>query len=192
MRHLVVYSHPNPKSFNCAIKETFKEALENKGHEVRVRDLYALGFDPVLRHSDFEALAKGSVLADVKTEQDHLNWAEMATFIFPIWWTGLPSMMKGYIDRVFSHGFAYVTENGAIKKLLTGKKALIINTTGSPKEIYEATGMYKSLRQTSDEGIFAFCGIEVAGHKFFSGVPFISDVDRKAMLEEVKEIAARI
>lgn len=192
MKHLIVYSHPNPKSFNCAIKEAFREVLEKRGQEVRVRDLYALGFDPVLKGRDFEALAKGSVLADVKTEQDHLEWAEMITFIFPIWWTGLPSMMKGYVDRVFSHGFAYRMENGAIKKLLTGKKALIMNTTGSPKEMYEATGMYKSLRQTSDEGIFAFCGVEVTGHKFFSGVPFISDADRKAMLEEVREIAAGI
>lgn len=192
MKYLIVYSHPNPKSFNHAIKETVREELEKKGHEVRVRDLYGIGFDPVLKGRDFEALSKGEVLGDVRAEQDHLRWAQTAIFIFPVWWTGLPAMMKGYIDRVFSHGFAYAIENGGIKKLLIGKKAMIINTTGSPREMYEASGMYKSLIQTSDDGIFGFCGVEMVGHKFFPGVPFVSDADRKAMLEEVKEIAARM
>ena len=53
MKHVIVYAHPNTESFNHAILETVKSELEGKGHEVRVRDLYELNFNPVLGASDF-------------------------------------------------------------------------------------------------------------------------------------------
>ena len=192
MKTLVVYSHPNPKSFNHAILETTVETLRAGGHETRVRDLYAQGFDPVLKGSDFAALAAGELPADIKAEQDEITWAEILVFVYPIWWTGLPAMMKGYIDRVFLHGFAYVYEAGGIKALLKGKKALIINTTGTPTEMYDANGMSAAMRKTSDMGILGFCGIEVIDHLFFGGVPSVDDAVRKGYLEKVKVAVSAI
>lgn len=64
MNHLVVYAHPNPESFNHAILETVVESLQGKGHEVTVRDLYAIGLDPVLRFD-----GKGEASQEVITEQ---------------------------------------------------------------------------------------------------------------------------
>ena len=69
MKQLIIYSHPNPASFNHAILETARETLTAKGDEVIVRDLYALNFDPVLKGSDFEKLMSGQTTADIKTEQ---------------------------------------------------------------------------------------------------------------------------
>jgi putative NADPH-quinone reductase len=67
---------------------------------------------------------------------------------FPIWWTGLPAMIKGYVDRVFSYGFAYTfNEQGGIDKLLTGKKGLLINTFGTAQHFYESIGMIGSLKK---------------------------------------------
>lgn len=189
MKHLIIYSHPNPQSFNQAILQTFKTQLEQRQDEVRVRDLYALSFNPVLAAEDFLSLQKGKVPPDIKTEQDHVRWAEVITFIFPIWWTGLPAMLKGYIDRVFSHGFAYSYGKEGPRGLLGDKRVFIINTTGSPREAYERSGMFQSLRQTIEEGIFMFCGMTVVGHKYFSGVVSCSRETRQAMLEEVKAVA---
>ena len=107
MKHLIIYTHPNPASFNHAIKETLARVLKEKGHEVRVRDLYALGFDPVLKASDFETFLAGKVPVDIAVEQEHIRWAEQLTFLYPIWWGRMPSIAGGYIDRVLSKGFAY-------------------------------------------------------------------------------------
>lgn len=187
MKMLVVYSHPNPASFNNAIKSEVIETARSLGHQVVVRDLYDIQFDPILKGQDFANLQNGSPTADISTEQDFIRWADVITFIYPIWWTGLPAMLKGYIDRVFSFGFAYtVTENG-IAGLLTDKKVAVINTTGTPDEIYQSNGMTDAMNKTSDTGIFEFSGMKVISHTYFGGVPNVTDEDRKAMLETVKK-----
>ena len=66
MRHLMIYAHPNPASFNYAIRETVLRILKQKNHAVRVRDLYALRFDPVLQGAELEGLQQGGVSRDVE------------------------------------------------------------------------------------------------------------------------------
>lgn len=189
MKYLVIYAHPNPKSFNHAVKETLVEELRKAGREVSVRDLYSLNFDPLLKDADFDAIQKGAALPDVKAEQDHIRAADIVVFVFPLWWAGMPAMLKGYIDRVFTEGFAYkITENDMIG-LLNDKKVLIITTTGAPQEMYEESGMFRSMGQTIDEGIFRFCGMEIIEHKYLTAIPYITENDRKKMLEDLKGFA---
>ncbi|MCC3216755.1 NAD(P)H-dependent oxidoreductase [Chryseobacterium sp. X308] len=167
MRHLIIYAHPNENSLNYHLLNTVVETLQLRNEEVVVRDLYTIGFDPVLSLEDMQGQRVGKVSDDVKTEQEYISWAEQITFIYPIWWTGLPAMMKGYIDRVFSYGFAYRYDQGIQKGLLKGKKTVIINTHGKSHEEYEKTGMDKALTLTSDNGIFIYSGFEIIRHLFF-------------------------
>ncbi len=187
MRNLIIYAHPNPKSFNHAILDTTVQSLQETGYEVMIRDLYAMKFDPVLKSSDFEALQSGKIQSEIRTEQDYIAGADVLTLIYPIWWTGLPALLKGYIDRVFSYGFAYKTGDDGPVGLLTGKKAFIINTHGTPTEIYDSSGMTEALRKTSDTGIFNFCGIEVLGHVFFGAVATVDDDIRHEMLNTLRK-----
>lgn len=159
MKHLVVYAHPNPESLNHSILETAVHALKKNGHEVVVRDLYALDFQPVLKPEDTAAMKAGNTPNDIKTEQEFITDADVITFIYPIWWTGLPAILKGYVDRVFAFGFAYSAGEEGIIKLLKGKKGFIINTHGTPNEVYDKVGMTAGLKVTSDIGIFDFTGI---------------------------------
>lgn len=188
MKYLVIYSHPNPKSFCHAILETATKELSSRNGEVVVRDLYALKFDPVLKPSDFSFLQAGKAPADVKEEQDFVRAADMMIFIYPVWWTGLPAMTKGYIDRVYSHSFAFAIEATGAVGLLKGKKTIIFNTQGTPGGIYETNGLQDAMKKTSDAGIFQFCGIEVLNHTFFPAVPSVSDAVRKGYLEEVAKV----
>jgi len=190
MKVLVLYSHPNPKSFCHAVLETAAEALKAKNHEVVVRDLYAMGFDPVLKPTDFEGIGAGNPPADIKAEQNHIAWADTLIVIHPVWWTGIPAMLKGYIDRVFSYGFAYSVNEQGIVKLLGGKRAFIINTQGTPQEPYDASGMFEAMKKTSDTGIYQFCGMEVPGHLFFPAVPYVDDSTRRGYLAKVQEAMA--
>jgi NAD(P)H dehydrogenase (quinone) len=191
MNHLVLYAHPNPKSFCHAILETAVEALKAKGHEVRVRDLYAQGFDPVLKGTDFEAMQAGKTAPDVMVEQEHVSWAEVITAIYPVWWTGMPAILKGYIDRVFTLGFAYEFGQEGPKGLLGGRQVVLFNTQGALKEVYDAFGTTDAMKKVSDINIFGFCGMEVLEHKFFGGVPSTDDATRQTYLKEVMDVLNR-
>lgn len=95
MKHLIVYAHPNPASLNAHFKNTVMETLLAKGDEVLVRDLYAQNFNPVFSLADLQAQRTGSHSDDIKREQEYIAWADTITFVYPIWWTGLPAMLKG-------------------------------------------------------------------------------------------------
>jgi NAD(P)H dehydrogenase (quinone) len=190
MKILIIYCHPNPKSFNHAIKDLVVKNLAAAGHKVKLRDLYDLQFDPVLSAEDLKVIHEGNIPDLIKIEQECIVWADRLILIHPVWWTGFPAMVKGYIDRVFSFGFAYTIEGGMPKGLLNGKKVLIINTTGAPSEYYQQIGMAEALKKTSDKGIYEFCGLEVIDHLFFGAVPTVDDAARKGYLQEISQKVA--
>ncbi|MEC0372729.1 NAD(P)H-dependent oxidoreductase [Paenibacillus chibensis] len=187
MNHLIIYAHPRKESFNHAILQTAVQGLRQKGHEVIVRDLYAMEFQPVITSSEI----LGGVGEDIVQEQEYLKWADVITFIYPIWWTGLPAILKGYIERVFSYGFAYRYVNGEQMGLLKGKKTVIINTQGKSHAQYAASGMDQALRLTSDKGIFEYCGLDVMYHLFLESVPQSDEATRAAWLQQIAEMASK-
>jgi NAD(P)H dehydrogenase (quinone) len=189
VNNLIVYVHPNPASFNHAIMDAYATELRVYGHEVRIRDLYALGFNPVITLSDYDMIDRGERPEDIRQEQDHIQWADIVSFISPIFWAGMPAMLKGYVDKVFSLGFAYSFQGDSPKGLLRGKKAVILNSTGGSLMYHRKSGMLDSIRTTIDGGIFRFCGIEVLEHRFLMGVPIATPAERERMLAEVRDIA---
>ncbi|WP_312993355.1 NAD(P)H-dependent oxidoreductase [Chryseobacterium flavum] len=188
MKHLIIYAHPNPNSLNYALLQHVADILKSEHNEIRIRNLYQINFDPVLSCSDIEGQRSGKVADDVKAEQEFISWAEHITFIYPIWWTGLPALMKGYIDRVFSYGFAYCYEQGIQKGLLKGKKVIIINTHGKSREEYRQSGMDKALTLTSDHGIFTYSGLEIIQHFFFDKADRASTEDLKTWKEQINYV----
>jgi len=188
MNFLLILAHPSDKSFCYEITRTLENELSENGHKYRLRDLYQLDFDPVLRPSDLGSLKAGIIPDGILAEQEHIRWADVLVFVYPIWWTGMPAIMKGYVDRVFSSGFAYAYNDNNPVGLLTDKKALILNTQGYTKEYYDSIGMTEALRKTTDQGIFNFCGIEVVDHLFFGDVPSMPVLVKLSYLEEVIQI----
>jgi NAD(P)H dehydrogenase (quinone) len=188
MKYLIIYAHPNPASFNHAILETISEELKNNKKDFTVRDLNSINFNPILKTEDLMAIQNGAVPHDVKTEQDYITASDTLIFVFPIWWSSMPAILKGYIDRVFSQKFAYdITPDGVIG-LFKGKKAFLVSTTGASKEDYDKMGAFQMMNLSIDGAIFQFSGMEVIGHKYFSSVPSVSNDDRKQMLEELKKL----
>lgn len=189
MKHLIVFAHPKHESFNRAILDTTVGVLKNKGHEVVVRDLYAINFEPVLKTQDTNAMKAGQTPEDIKNEQEFITWADTITLIYPIWWTGMPAILKGYIDRVFAYGFAYSYGKDGSGKLLKGKKGLIINTHGAANEKYDKMGMTAGLKITTDIGIFDYTGIELLEHMFFGN---IGSMDEAAHLDILKQVEEKV
>lgn len=192
MNLLVIFAHPNQKSFCKAIVESVIKAAEDKEASVTVRDLYQLGFDPILKSSDFESLREGKTPDDVAKEQELVTWADVIVLVYPIWWAGFPAMLKGYIDRVFTYGFAYENVDGNIKGLLNDKIAILFSTTGASNEMYENNGMSNAIMQTSDEAIFSYTGFKEINHTFFGSVPYVTDEVRRGFLDEVERVIKEI
>ncbi len=148
MQALIVHCHPEPRSFNAALKDVAVETLKRLGHSVEVSDLYAEGFDPVegpAHYADradpevFSALAEqrhGSKVdalpADVHREIERLERSELVVFQFPIWWHAQPAMLKGWLDRVFVNGGLYTSRKRYDRGHFLGRRAVCSVTTGAP------------------------------------------------------------
>ncbi|MEZ0323092.1 MAG: NAD(P)H-dependent oxidoreductase [Hydrogenothermaceae bacterium] len=187
MDAVILYAHPNPASFNNAIKDTVIDTFKKKGKSFSLRDLYSMNFNPVLTGRQlYDIYVNSKVEDDVKQEQEIISQAKLLIVIHPIWWSGMPAILKGYIDRVFTYGFAYKEENGDVVGLLKDKKVLIINTFGADEKELNQFGI-KDCFDKIYHSIYGFCGIKEIKTKFLFAVTHVSDEDRKKMLEEVIE-----
>lgn len=188
MNTLIVYANYKNHSLNFAIKDILAETLHKNGHEVVVRDLYNIRFNPVLTKADLESIDKNIYPVDIMEEQRYIQRADMLFFVYPIWWSGMPAILKGYIERVFVDGFAFSYNQGIPKPLLTGKKAMLFNTTGS-KIVLSTDEERQALSLITEKSIFNFCGIDVVGHHYFHAVSVVDAETRNSYLKQVKIIA---
>ncbi|MEM9011667.1 MAG: NAD(P)H-dependent oxidoreductase [Pseudomonadota bacterium] len=107
-RALVVYAHPKVESYSAAIRDLVLDRLTAAGAEIRLIDLYARGFDPILGPGEFAGYESyPGNLAPVAQHVEDLRWAETLIFVYPTWWYGLPAMLKGWLDRVLLPGVAF-------------------------------------------------------------------------------------
>jgi len=133
MRALVVYCHPRAGSFTAAVRDVVLGRLEAAGAEVRLRDLYAEDFDPVLTGAEHERYEdEAANRAAVASQCADLAWCDTLIFVYPTWWYGLPAMLKGWLDRVMLPGVAFLmpdAQNADIRPGLTHITRLGVFTT---------------------------------------------------------------
>ncbi|WOF23396.1 NAD(P)H-dependent oxidoreductase [Microbacterium betulae] len=184
---LWVYAHPRRGSFNDRLFRAGTEALSRR-YEVATSDLYAQGFDPVLGDRDLgrpagrpgniadlagEAYARGELAPEVREEQSKLAAAELLVLQFPLWWYGVPAILKGWFDRVLTAGFAYGDldpELGVPRRYgdggLFGRRALVVVTAGEDDRSIGRRGIsgdIDSLLFPLTHGTLWYVGIEALG-----------------------------
>ena len=159
MNILLVYSHPVPESFNAAIRDAASEALGRAGHTVRLLDLHAEGFEPVMCCDERRGYhTRDENEAPVADHLALLREAEGLLFVYPTWWYGLPAMLKGWLDRVWvPHATFTMPEDGQpIRPLMTHIRFLgVITTCGAPWWWSKFVG--EPGRRTILRGIRALC-----------------------------------
>ena len=157
-RVLVVFAHPSRDSLNGAILQAYLEGLEEARLDYRLRDLYAIGFNPVLDRDEWMGGFAGKVPPDCAEEQEHILWADALTWIFPAWNFGLPAILKGYLDRVFLiPGFSFQSDDTGSTYhggLLGHKKALIIQTLGGDLQTGFRFGNVSGYAQTATSSFY--------------------------------------
>jgi NAD(P)H dehydrogenase (quinone) len=179
MKVFIVYAHPEPKSLNGSLCRAAVDELQAQGHEVQVSDLYAINWKSQI--DDFpnlsseerlivvEASAKGYALGalteDVKAEQAKLAWADAVILLFPLWWFSMPAILKGWIERVYSGGYAYgVGAKRYGEGAFQGKRAMLAVTVGGPAEHYSPraiSGPMDDLLFPINHGILFYPGFDV-------------------------------
>lgn len=166
------------------LKDRLSEVSLQNGWQSHVRDLYAMGFNPVLSPNDLQQLKSGQTPPDIAVEQDLLAQADLVTLVFPLWWASYPAIIKGYIDRVLSYGFAYKAGANGIEGLLTGKKVVLFTSMGNSMEQYEEKNLFGAFKQTLGHEVFDFCGMEIVHHEFFPQIPDASDDIKKQYVDK--------
>ncbi|MGI5469915.1 NAD(P)H-dependent oxidoreductase [Streptomyces sp. CA-132043] len=185
MKVFWLYAHPESRSLNGALKDEGIRALEAAGHEVRVSDLYAMKWNPVVDAEDFDhdrterldvarssqqAYESGRLAPDIAAEQEKLDWADAVIVQFPLWWYGMPAILKGWFDRVFVKGFGYGVTDGQGRTLrygegrLAGKRAMVVLTAGAFEPSLGPRGINGSLESVLfplQHGTFWYSGMSV-------------------------------
>jgi len=186
MKTLIIKAHPSTQGFTHTIADAYKEAREGKDGEVFIIDLY----------TDMEYQQPFLAFENVREEwsgkevreriQEKIAWADELIFIYPVWWSGMPAIMKNFIDNNFTKGFAYKTgSNGRPKGALVGKTVRIFSTADGPWILHF---LNKSLlKPVFAKSIFGFCGMKLTSFDIFSNMIGCKDAcDRDAMLAKVR------
>ncbi len=202
MRVFVVYWHPEPQSFNAAQFHKACATLRAAGHEVMASDLHEMNFDPVSSRKNFStvkdphylkpqieemfATESGGFADEIESEINKIEWCDIMILQFPLWWFGLPAVLKGWVDRVFAmgraYGYGHIYETGVFR----GKQALLSLTTGGPEEAYlkgAFNGEMNGILRPIHRGILQFVGFDVLKPHVVYGPAHMTDEQRKAALE---------
>ncbi|MFF7928615.1 NAD(P)H-dependent oxidoreductase [Streptomyces mirabilis] len=185
MKALWLTAHPEPRSLNGSLYRDGVQHLLDQGHEVRTSDLYAMKFDPVVRASDFshpdgerlvvgsaaqQAFERGALSPDIAVEHDKLSWADTLVVQFPLWWYGMPAILKGWFDRVFVGGFAFGVRDARGRQVrygegaLAGKRAMVAVSAGAREASLGPRGINGELNDLLfplQHGTLWYAGIEV-------------------------------
>lgn len=201
MNVLLVLAHPEPRSFNAALHHRAVETLQAAGHRVLSSDLYRMGFEPVSDRGNFTSVQNpdylklqleevhatevGGFAPALEAELRKLEAADLMIWQFPLWWFGLPAILKGWVDRVFAMGRAYgggrVYETGMFR----GKRALLSLTTGGPPEAYAEAGFngdIQAILRPIQRGMLEFVGFSVLAPHIVYAPARAQDAQRAAWL----------
>ena len=201
MNVFLVLAHPERRSFNGAMFDTAVETLSAAGHAVVTSDLYGMGFDPVssrrnfasikdpdylkLQNEEVYATETGGFAQEIETEIAKVEAAALMIWQFPLWWFGLPAILKGWVDRVFAMGRTYggghIYETGRF----SGKRALLSLTTGGPEAAYRPDGFngdLDAILRPIQRGMLNFTGFSVLAPQVTYGPVRVSDTQRATWL----------
>lgn len=208
---LIVVAHPEPASFNHALARGAAEALRADGHRVTISDLAADGFradlgpHDVTDRSDAEtfhvqaeqahAARAGSHAPEIMREQARVAAADNLILQFPIWWGGPPALLKGWIDRVLSYGFAYVDGQRFETGIFKGRRAMISVTTGGTPERFSEDGVYgpiEPLLMPVQRLTLEYMGFAVDPPQVAYGVPRTTQKVRQDYIETLSSAALNL
>jgi NAD(P)H dehydrogenase (quinone) len=165
MHTLIVTSHPNPDALTHAVARRIAEGITSAGvgATAELADLSAEGFDPRFNQDDMKGHQREAPFpADVLAEQARLDRADALVLVFPVYWWSMPALMKGWIDRVFSNGWAYDDSSGqGVLKKLGHLPIHLVALGGADERTWHKRGYTDAMKIQIETGIFDYCGAPI-------------------------------
>ena len=187
MNILVINGHPNPTSLNAALAQTYIETAQALSATVRYLAIGELDFNPNLQYGYAQRM---ELEPDLLRALDDIYWSTHQVWIHPMWWVGMPAVMKGFFDRIFLPGLVFKPHSTThTAGLLQGKTARILVTMGDlssdlHQSVYQSSGLIPL-----QEGILAYCGVEVEQAEVFGPLNDYSPNAIQQLLLQMKEKA---
>lgn len=167
MHALIVVSHPHGGSLTHALAAQVMQGIQSAGapglHTAEIADLAAEGFDPRFTEADMALhLMQAPPPADVAAEHARLEKADALVLVYPVYWWSFPALLKGWIDRVFTQGWAYAEgADGKLTKKLGHLPVHLLGIGGADMGTYDRHGYREAMKTQINHGIFGYCGAPV-------------------------------
>lgn len=186
----IINGHPNKESFNFGVAEAYKNGAVKSGAEIKEIIITDLNFNPNLQ---FGYQKRMELEPDLLKAWEMIQWADHLVWIHPVWWGGLPALMKGFIDRLFLPGFAYQYRENSLwwDKLLKGKTAHIITTIDQPGWYYWLMYGRPSVNQLK-KSTLEFCGVRVMKVTYLGIIRNSNEEQREKWLKKVKSLGQKL
>ncbi|MGE1172444.1 NAD(P)H-dependent oxidoreductase [Pseudomonas sp. BW7P1] len=166
MHALIVVAHDDPRSLTHALAQKIAKGLSENdpSNTFEMADLHAEEFDPRFGVADWAVHHRESAPpADVLAEQARIDRADALVLVYPVFWWSMPALLKGWIDRVFSNGWAYDFDGDSTHKKLGRLRVHLVALGGADARTYERHGYDAAMKTRIDHGIFDYCGATVTG-----------------------------
>lgn len=165
MHALIVVAHHDPRSLTHGLAAKIAEGITraHRADTFEIADLAAEGFDPRFGFADHAVHHReASPPADVLAEQARIDRADALVMVYPIYWWSMPALLKGWIDRVFSNGWAFdFSLDKPLVKKLQHLKVHLVGVGGADADLYQRHGYGEAMVTQIDHGIFDYCGAQV-------------------------------
>lgn len=195
MRVVVVVAHPSPESYVLALAAEVERAGRQAGHDVTVLDLYRESFSAAMSAEEWRAYAGDTPILDsqVAGYAELVQRAEALVFVYPTWWSGVPSILKGWLDRVLVAGIGFHFDaRGKVRPSLTHVRHIVGITTSGSKPIYIAL-MRDNARRMLGRALRLSCGWKTkTTFLALRGVHNTTPEQRERFLARVGETVGRL
>ena len=170
MHVLTIVDHPNPASLSHAIAKRFMEGVIEAGHTTELGDLHAEGFDPRWSMADIEQdEVGGKTPADILKEQARIDQCDALCLVFPLFWFGMPAMMKGWLERVWSWGWAYDQLDDFNMSLQKSRKGILIVPSGAASFNEHGLDLETAMNTIWRDGTLGFFGMSNCDIHYLNG-----------------------
>ncbi|MWV46081.1 flavodoxin family protein [Paenibacillus sp. HJL G12] len=185
----VIIGHSDSQSYCHALAQAYIRGAERTGASVRILDLAAMEFSPILQYGYRK---RTELEPDLVSARETLLWADHLVWVYPTWWGTMPAILKGFIDRVFLPGFAFTSAPDSLisKKLLKGKTARLFVTMDSPSWYYRFV-LRRAGHTIMKRGILQFSGITPVRINEVNTVKMLSAEKRNRLLEKAEAMGAK-
>ncbi|MFK8024021.1 MAG: NAD(P)H-dependent oxidoreductase [Ilumatobacter sp.] len=161
----VVVAHPSPQAFTHELAQRVRVGLEAGGSEVHVLDLTAVGFRAAMTPEERAAYHAEEPILDplVAEHAAILQRVDTLVFVYPTWWSGLPALLKGWLERVLvpGVGFRFDERSGRVRPGLTNVRRLVgVSTYGSPR--WYVAAINDNGRRTLMRALRLSCGLNTS------------------------------